>query len=223
MALLLSIGVLAVAGGAAAGYYLDHREAPEATLVRSYAVELQPTAPGPYQVYLPVPAAPGGKVPAGFALTATEGQARFGVVRTEHGPALSIRAEGPVRLTAEGDLPLRLSLDDVPSKHRQFRFWAFLGDDAPGPVLVKLEVREHHHTAGWDRHSDVQRSILLQDPLEPAGWQVLRATHVFDLRTGPGYGAEFPRLALGAVGLSAAGFYPPLGLIALGWGRRERP
>lgn len=219
MALLLTLGVVAGAGGAAAGYYLVHSDAEDARVTQVFTVELQPTAPGAYQVFLPVPSRNGQAAP-GFALQLVEGEARFGLVRTEHGLALSVRAEGPVRLAAAGELPMRLSLDDVPTKHRQFRFWGYLGRDAPAPVLLKLEVREHNHTASWDRHMDLQRSILLQDPLEPDGWQVLRATHVFDFAAGLGYGGAFPRLALGAVGVSAAGLYPPLGLIALGWRRK---
>lgn len=221
MALLLTLGVVLGASASVAAYYVAHTDAPDGSVTRAFVVELRPTAPGPYQVFLPVPAGIDGKAAPAFALLPLEGAPRFGLVRTEHGLALSVRAEGPVKLEAQGAMPVRLSLDDAPSKYRQFRFWGYLGRDAPAPVLLKLEVREHRHTADWDQHVDVQRAILLQDPLEPSGWQVLRATHVFDFAAGGGYGDEFPRVVLGAFGASVAGLYPPLGLIVVGaWRRR---
>lgn len=222
MALALAAVVVLGAAGTVAAYYVTHSGPGAAQVSQAFEVELQPTAPGTYQVYLPIPAGKDGKAAPGFTLEVLEGAPRFGVVRTEHGLALSVRAEGPVKLRAEGPMPIRLSLDDVPSKHPQFRFWGFLGRDAAGPVLLKLEVREHTHTADWSKHTDVARSILLQLPLEPNGWQVVKATHLFDFAAGSGYSGGFPRVVIAAFGASVAGFYPPLGLLVLRWRRRDR-
>lgn len=188
---------------------------------RDYAVELSPTQPGPYRVLLPLPSEDG-RAAAPFALRIVEGAPRFHISQTGHGPALDVRAEGPVKLVAEGALPLRLSLDDRGASFRQFRFLAYLAPDAEGPVLVKLEVRERQHRSSWEQHVDASRAIVVQQALEPEGWQVTKATHHFDIAARKGYGDDFERVALGAVGVSAASLYGPAALLLLGAVRRPR-
>lgn len=216
LALLLAGGVIAGAVGTASAYWLGHHERVEQLEVRDFHVELAPSAPGPYQLYLPVPADKAGQPAAGLALRVLEGHPRFALVQTEHGVALSVRGEGPLKLAASGPLPIRLSLDDLTFSFRQFKFWSYLAPESAGPVLVKLEVRVREHAADWERHLDTSKAILVQETLEPEGWQVVRATQLFDISLATGWGAGFPRMALGATMASAASLYAPLGVALLG-------
>jgi hypothetical protein len=136
--------------------------------------------------------------------------------------ALRVRAEGPVKLVTDTHIPIRLTLDDARFSFRQFKFWIFLDRDAAGPVLVKLEARQRHHTEDWERHLDTSGAIVLQEALEPVGWQVVKATQLFDIAYGQGFRGGFPRIALGAVATSLTAMYLPLGILAVGWVQRRR-
>lgn len=213
---------MAGAAGSAAAYWASHHDRSEQAVDRTFVVELAPSQPGSYEVYVPVPATKEAKPMPGLALRVEQGAPRFALVQTEHGAALSVRADGPVKLRAEGAPPVRLTLDDGSFSFRQFKFWSYLARDAPGPVLVKVEVRQFVHAADWDQHADAGKAILVQEPLEPVGWQVVRATQLFDVSYGSGWGAEFPRMALGAGAVSLGALYLPLGLVVL-QARRARP
>lgn len=214
-ALLLALAIMALAVGSTAAFWLSNQGRTEALEVAEFRVELAPTTDAPYQVFLPIPSAQG-RAPQGFALRIEEGEPHFRLVRTEHGIALAIDAQGPVKLAGQGPFPVRLSLDDIPGKYRQFKFWAFLHPDAEAPVLVKLEVRARSHSEAWEQHVDLSRAIVVQEPLRPEGWQVVRATQLFDVAASKGYVSELPRVALGAVGASAAALYIPAGVVLLG-------
>lgn len=221
LALLLAAGVVAGSAATVAGYWLLHHGGREDVAARSYLVELAPSEPGRYEAYVPVPVEKDGGVARGLALRAVEGEPEFLLVGTRHGPALRVKAEGPVVLLAEGALPLRFSLDDERFRFRQFKFWSFLGPGAAGAVLAKVEVRERRHTEDWEQHLDVGRSIVVQEALEPEGWQVLPATHYFDVALEGGTGAGFPRLALAALTVALGSLYLPLGAAVLRAGARD--
>lgn len=221
-ALAIAGAMVAGAAGATAGYWLLH-QAPESVERADFKVEVAPTEPGgAYVVYVPIPAERDGTPAAGFGLLVLDGAPRFGLVQSEHGMALRIAGEGPAKLVAQGPLPVRLSLDDVSFAFRQFKFWAYLDRDASGPVLLKVEVRASSHHADWDVHRDNSKAIVVQEPLEPKGWQVVRATQLFDIAYGAGYGDNFPRIALGALATGLAGLYAPLSMVAVGaWRQRK--
>jgi hypothetical protein len=195
---------------------------PEALHNAEFKVEVAPSRPGSYVLYLPVPGDAQGKSAPGFGLRVVEGAPNFGLVQSEHGVALRIAADGPVKLYGTGDLPVRLTLDDVHFSFRQFRFWAYLGRDAPGDILVKVEVRERDHNQDWEKRLDTSRAIVLQEPLEPKGWQALRATQLFDIAYGGGYSDGFPRVAIAALMTTALAGYVPTGMVAFGWWRARR-
>lgn len=221
LAFLLAGLVASLSLGSAAAYWALHTRTTEEVSVRSYSIELVPSAPGRYVVYAPVPVDTQDAAPRGFALRVEEGAPRFGLVKTAHGVALSVAAEGPVRMSVEQPLPLRFSLDDPSFSFRQFKFWSYLSHDAPGPVLAKVEVRERAHKANWTHHLDTGRAIVVQQALEPRGWQVVRATQMFDVRLETGHEAEFPRIAMAAAAAGAGAFYLPLGLVVVGAVRRR--
>jgi hypothetical protein len=195
---------------------------PAREVLRTYTLEVEPTQPGSYLLYLPIPMAPGGAPPAGFALRALEGAPRYGLVQTEHGPALRLAGEGKAKLEGAGPLPWKLTLDDPSFAYRQFKFFAYLGRDAAAPVLVKVAVEERTVEKGWEKHSDLGKTIAVQQVLEPVGWQVVKGAQIFDVSAQRGYEAGFPKVALGSLVAGLGALYVPLGMVvAQAWRRRE--
>jgi len=220
-ALLLSSGVIVGALGAVAGYWVMQQDRHERFAQASYDIELAPTGPGNFQVLLPVPMGADGAVP-GLTLRVMGGAPSFALVTTPHGLALSVRADAPVKLHAEGALPVRFSLDDVAAHFKQFSFWSFLDPAAQAPVLLKLEVRQRTHQADWELHVDAGKAIVVQQALDPKGWQVVRATQLFEVHAADGFGGGFPRVALGAATVSLASLYAPASLVVLAAVRPRR-
>jgi hypothetical protein len=165
-------------------------------------------------LYVPIPSQ-GGAPAQGFGLRALAGQPQFALVQTEHGPALRIQAQGPIKLEGDGTLPVLLSLEDPQATYSQFRFLAYLDRHAPGPVLLKAEVRAVDHNTTWERHIDLARAIVVQQSLQPVGWQPVLATQLVDIGVADGYAAAFPRVAMGGLAVAVAGLYVPGGMVLL--------